>query len=115
MVKKKSLFKNVPRPLLAVGFASLTLNAIFIGIVIVGNVLEASGEFDNATVYSGIERMCSEEFRQNVIKTSKEQGESVNDSGMRLALVDFPCSNNGAKEYYENGVKEYAKSLGLKP
>lgn len=115
MAKKKSLFKNVPHPLLAVGFASLALNAIFIGIIIVGNVLEASGEFDNATVYSGIERLCSEEYRQSVIESSKERGESANDSGMRLALVDFPCSNNGAKEFYEKGVEDYAKSLGLEP
>lgn len=115
MKRNKSLFKNVPRPLLALGIASLLLNAIFIGIIIVGNVLESSGELDYARVYDGIERMCSDEFRQTVIERSKERGYSENDSGMQLALVDFPCSNNGAKEYYEKGLKDYALSLGLKP
>lgn len=115
MVKKKSLLKKIPRPFLAIGFVSLTLNAIFIGIIVVGNVLEASGSFDYATAYSGIDRMCSEQFREKVQKDSEAQGEAANEKGLRLALVDFPCSNNGAEKYYQDGYKAYVRSLGLNP
>lgn len=115
MTKKKSLFKNTPLSLLAVGFASLALNVLFIGTIIVGNVLESNGSLDYATAYSGIDRMCSEQFREKVQKDSDEQGETANEKGLRLALVDFPCSNNGAKQYYQDGYKAYARSLGLTP
>jgi len=115
MVKKKSSLKNIPSSYKAIGFASLVLNVILLGTILVGNVLEASGKFDYATVYSGIDRMCSDGFRQTVAATSKEQGDSENEKGLRLALIDFPCTNNGAKEYYEKGYKEYVTSLGLKP
>lgn len=115
MVKKKSAFKSIPGKYKAIGFASLALNAIFIGVIGVGNVLEASGKFDYAMAYDGIERMCSDKFRQTVEKSSVEQGDTANEKGLRLALVDFPCTNNGAKEYYEKGYKEYVTSLGLKP
>lgn len=115
MAKKKSLFKNIPRSFLAIGFVSLTLNAILLGIIVVGNVLEATGSFDYATVNVGVERMCSDEFRKTVEKDAKNQGVSENEQGIRVALVDFPCSNNGADKYYKEGFKAYAGSLGLKP
>lgn len=112
---KKSRLKNVPRSYIAIGVASLLLNAIFIGVIVVGNVLESSGSFDYATVNSGIDRMCSEEFRETIVKDNETRGASANESGMRLAVVDYPCSNNGAQPYYEKGFREYAASLGLKP
>ncbi len=117
MVKKKtkSPFKNVPRSFLAIGFVSLTLNALFIGIIIVGNVLESSGSFDYATANAGINRMCSKEFRQMVERDAKAQGDSENEQKLRVALVDFPCTNNGAKPFYEEGFKAYARSLGVNP
>ena len=115
MVKKKSLLKKIPRPFLAIGFVSLTLNAIFIGIIVVGNVLEASGSFDYATTYSGIDRLCSDDFRKTVEKDVKEQGLPENEQKLRVALIDYPCTKNGAGPFYEEGYKAYVKSLGLNP
>ncbi len=115
MAKKKSLFKNIPRSFLAIGFVSLALNAIFIGIIVVGNVLETTGSFDYATANAGIERMCSKDFRQKVERDAKAQGDSENQQKLKVALVDFPCSNNGAEKYYQDGFKAYARSLGVNP
>lgn len=91
----------------------MILNAILLGIIGSGYVLEQTGQFDYAVVNGGIERMCSDQFRQTVEASSKERGDSVNDRGVQLALLDYPCAKNGAKEYYQNGFKDYAKSLGL--
>lgn len=115
MAKKKSIFKNIPSKYVALGIASLLLNVVLIGVMVVGNVLERSGTFDYATVNSGIDKMCSETFRKTVERSSKDKGDSENDTKKQIALVDYPCKNNGAGSYYENGYNEYVRSLGLNP
>lgn len=112
MVKKK---KSTPaRSYRTLSFVSLALNAVLLGIIGVGYAFETMGSFDYATVNSGIDRMCSDKFRKAVEKSSVEQGESANDRGLRLALVDYPCTKNGAKDFYQKGYKDYVHSLGLK-
>lgn len=115
MAKKKSIFKNVPSKYVALGIASLLLNVVLIGVMVVGNVLERSGTFDYATVNSGITKMCSDAFRQTVEKTSKQRGESDDAVKKTLAGLDYPCLNKGSQPYYEDGMNKYLKSLGLNP
>lgn len=115
MVKKKLKFKDIPPLYMGVGIVSLLLNAILLGTIFTGYALEETGSLDYATVNAGIERMCSDKFRQAIISDNEKRGASENEKGLRLALVDYPCSQNGAKQYYENGYKEYVRSLGLNP
>lgn len=114
MIKKKSSPQSVPYKYKVVGFVSLMLNAVLLGIIGVGAVLETNGSLDYATINSSITRMCSDQFRDTVKKDSVAAGDSKNDQGLRLALVDYPCKNNGAQEFYEKGYKEYISTLGLK-
>ena len=115
MGKQKTKFKNIPRHYLMVGFVSIILNIVLLGTVLVGYVLEETGSFDYATVNSGISRMCSDKFRETVEQNSRNQGDTDEERGRQVALLDYTCSKNGASEYFENGYNEYIMSLGIKP
>lgn len=115
MVKRSSGLKDIPRPYLTVGIVSLALNVLAFVVLIIGSAVEQSGILNYALVNEGVNKMCSQGFRQTVEKSSNERGDSANDRGLALALVDYPCTNNGAKSFYEQGYKEYVRSLGLDP
>lgn len=114
MVKKqkKKLSFSIPTP---IAVASLAVNLVLFLTFVAVSVIERNGSTDYITVNSGIDRMCSDQFRKTVEKTSKEQGDSANEKGLRLALVDYPCVNNGAEKFYEKGYDDYVRSLGLNP
>lgn len=115
MVKRKSKLKEIPRPYLVTGIVSLGLNALVFVVLIIGCAIEQSGIFNYAIVNEGTTKMCSQEFRRTVEKSSDERGDTANDKGLMLALVDYPCTNNGAKSFYEKGYQDYVRSLGLDP
>lgn len=118
MVKQKSQAKvKIKQKPNALGIAlilSLAVNALMIVALIVGAYGESSGAFDYALVNNGISKMCSNQFRQIVQNDSKKRGDSANQQGLTLAQIDYPCSNNGASKYYQQGYDEYVSSLGLK-
>ncbi len=113
MAKKKISIKQIPQSYLVLGIASLILNGLFIVVVVVASIFEATGLSDYTIVNSGIDRMCSSEFRERVSNDAKSSGDSSSEIHKKVALVDFPCSNNGADKYYQDGYKAYTKSLGL--
>jgi hypothetical protein len=110
MVKQKKSIWAIPQPI-AIG--SIIINALLVVAFIVGTGLENSGTFDSAIVNNALARMCSDHFRQSADDASVASGLNDNDRKLKLALVDFPCSRNGADVYYKAGYQEYAKSLGL--
>lgn len=108
MVKSSSV-KNIPRPYLILGVVSLALNLL----VIIAIVVLQTGKFDYMEVNYGIDKYCSEEFKQIVTKTYAERDQEETEGKEVLALMDYTCSRNGAGEYFEKGYKEYARSIGL--
>jgi hypothetical protein len=117
MVKQKSQSKAKSKKmnkLAAVTILSLAANGIMLVALIVGAYLETSGKFDYALVNNGVSVMCSSQFRKTVVADSRERGDSANQQGLTVALVDYPCSQNGAEKYYQQGYKDYVSSLGLK-
>jgi len=115
MAKKKSKLKEIPRAYLTLAIVSLGINALMVVALIVASVMEQRGTFDYALVNNGINRMCSDQFRQTVEQSSKKSGESENSQKLRVAALDYPCSKGTAKQFYEDGFKNYARSLGLNP
>jgi hypothetical protein len=116
MVKKTtrtSKIKSIPSSFLILGIASLMLNAVVLLSMIGGYVVDKSGQLDTAFINNAIERMCSDQFRQTVNNSSKSSGDSDNDRKLRLALVDYECSKNGADTFYTKGYDDYVRSLGL--
>lgn len=113
MTHNKRTLKNIPRKYLAIGLVSLGINALVFTTLIVGQVAEKTGMLDYAIVNTGIEHLCSDQFRATVEQDSKEQGESDNDRGVRLALIDYPCKKHGAADFYDRGFKLYTQALGL--
>lgn len=116
MVKQKSQsrVKGKSNKLVIVTILSLAANGLMLVALIVGAFLERTGKFDYALVNNGVATMCSSEFRQTVQKNSQARGDSANQQGLTVALVDYPCSQNGAEKYYKQGYKDYVTSLGLK-
>jgi hypothetical protein len=117
MVKKakKSQHKSIRTSYFTVGVISLVFNAVILGALIVGCILEQTGVFNYAIVNEGANRMCSDGFRKTVEKASVTAGDSANDTKLELARVDYPCNQNNSSKYYKNGFDDYAHSLGLNP
>ena len=115
MVKRKSKLKDIPRPYLITGIVSLGLNVLVFVVLIIGCAVEQSGILNYALVNEGVSKMCSQDFRRTVEKSSEARGDTANDKGLALALVDYPCTNNGAEPFYEKGYQDYVRSLGLDP
>ena len=88
--------------------ASLILNILFVIGLLVSNATMNSGSLDQAQINYGLELMCSDEYRDKI-----KNDENTTDRDVRLSLLDYTCSNNGAAPYFENGYKEYSRSLGL--
>jgi hypothetical protein len=112
MVKKKS--KNKPSTLVIVATLSLAINGLMLVALIVGSVLEETGKFDFAIVKEGTTILCSDRYRQDVITSGEKKGESINQKGLDLVAIDYPCEHNGASDYYTAGQNSYISSLGLK-
>lgn len=103
----------IPRKYLVIGVASIGLNVLaglYVALIVYAN---NSHELDYATANTAIEVYCSDEFRQTVERSNKESGVSENEAKKNLALVDYPCTRNGAGPYYEKGFNEYAQSVGI--
>ncbi|MDB5183777.1 MAG: hypothetical protein JWO07_458 [Candidatus Saccharibacteria bacterium] len=116
MFKKKSTsrYKTKLNSLVVITILSLAINVIAIIVLITGASFEKAGTFNNAIVNDGIATLCSSQYRQTVQNDSKNRGETDSQIKFDVALVDYPCSNNGAAQYYQDGFKQYQASLGLK-
>lgn len=114
MVKRKIKKHVKVNPLLPVTILSVAINIVAIAVLVTGSVFEKAGTFDYATANSGINVMCSEQFRQKVEQDSKARGETGDQVKAAVALVDYPCSNNGADTFYQEGYTKYLESLGVK-
>lgn len=91
------------------GIVSLALNLL----VVIAIIILQTSNLDYAEVNYGIDKYCSEDFRNTVKKTYDDRGQADTEGKETLALIDFSCSKNGAGEYFEKGYKEYAKSIDL--
>jgi len=116
MAKKKITSKSKIKPssLRIVTVLSLAINVVALIVLITGAVFEKAGTFNYAIVNDGISTMCSTQFRQTVESNSKKQGKTDRQVKYDLALIDYPCSHNGASKYYQDGFKDYAASIGAK-
>ena len=79
----------------------------------IGYYVNQSGYLDYAVINSGISRMCSDEFRTHLVESQKHSTASENTNKRILATIDYPCSRNGADNFYSKGFDDYTKSLGI--
>lgn len=110
--KKKISSFNIPAP---VAIASLAVNLILLLTLVASSLLDKNGMFDHLIINSGIDKMCSKEYRKSVEKTSDDQKDTANERGLRLALIDYPCGNHDSQKFYQDGFDGYVRSLGLNP
>ena len=84
--------------------ASLIVNAVLIIGIIVTCAVFKSGKMDLALLNHSVDRYChSREFANQMMdsrKTAKEKKEW-------LAARDFICAQNGAGEYFVDGLNRY--------
>lgn len=113
MKKQKTKQSKIPRNYLVIGIASIALNILTIVMIGVAYYVNQSGLLDYAVINTGLERMCSDDFRAFLVESQKGNNASENDNKRILATVDYPCSKNGAENFYSKGFNDYTKSLGI--
>jgi hypothetical protein len=109
----KNFIQTVPRGYLILSMISIGLNVLMGLYIALFTYVDNSDDFDYAKANAAISIYCSDDFRQTIEKTNAERNASENDAKKNLALVDYPCTRNGAAPFYEKGFNEYAQSIGI--
>ena len=114
MVKKQQKkIDTIPQKWKIVGLISLIANAIVLVLIIATVVATKSGVLDYAIVNTGLNTLCSEEFR-SAVQADDNSGESSNGHKISVASIDYVCQSHGSETYFTQGFNDYAHSLGLK-
>ncbi len=115
----RSKQQKILRVCLAALIVSIIVNIVQASIIIFDKVAaEATSEVLNdkyLTVNNGFQTFCSDEFQVMVEEQYRSQDNMTeNDIAISAAHADFVCGQNGSAPYFENGIKNYLDSLGIK-
>lgn len=97
-----------------VAVVSLVVNVLAILAVIILFVALSNRVFDGMIVDRGINKMCSNSFRDDIVSGDAKDRYSDNQKRLFQAQLDFTCGNNGADKYRLQAYDNYIQSIGLK-